>query len=394
MTTTSVIILSHQPGDWLGPCITSVVSQADEVIVIDNGSADRSVTLIAEPSGVRILRSEQNLGYAAGVNLGIRTSQGDLIALLNDDALAGPGWLESAASALTDELTACVVPKVIRLGWYREILLYDEHEARADQRRLGRRLLSVTSDGREVLSELLGAGVHELEGAGDTPAGHWRWTVPGVPFYAPVDDPSSCTVLLNGEPAPLGPVCRLLNKAGGYLLADGVLGDVGDESPDDGRWDSPSEPFFGSGTALVTRRDTIKRLGALAEPFFAYYEDADWCWRARLNGMTVRYDPNSIVEHRHSATSGGNNDFVARLARRNRAMTLIRNAPRSRAFAGARRALSGGDARERLEFLSKFAWAAKSRRELSLDWALNPTEIWDKWVNVGSDWDKSPARST
>lgn len=200
-------------------------------------------------------------------------------------------------------------------------------------------------------------------------------------------------VLINGEPAPPGPVCRLLNKAGGYLLADGVLGDIGDESPDDGRWDTPSEPFFGSGTALVTRRDTISRLGSFAEPFFAYYEDGDWCWRARLAGMSVRYDPSSVVEHRHSATSGGTDPFVVRLARRNRAMTLIRNAPWQRARVGARRALSEAGGRERIELLPKLAWAARSRRELSLDWALSPGEVWDRWVNVGSDWDEGPVRA-
>lgn len=122
MTNTSVIILSHQPGEWLEACITSVVEQADEVIVIDNGSAGRSVTHIAEPTGVRVVRSEQNLGYAAGVNLGIRSGQGDLVALLN------------------------------------------EHDSPADHRKLGRKLLSVTSGDREVLCKLLGAGVHELEG--------------------------------------------------------------------------------------------------------------------------------------------------------------------------------------------------------------------------------------
>lgn len=393
MTTATVIILSHQPGEWLEACITSVIEQADEVIVVDNGSAAGSVTRVAKPTGVRVLRSEQNLGYAAGVNLGIRSGHGDLVALLNDDAVAGPGWLNDAASALDDELTACVVPKVIRRGWYREIILHDEQDSPTDHRRLGRKLLSVTSRGRELLDKLLGAGVHQLEGKRESPAGLWRWTLPGAPFYAPLEDPSDDTVLINGEPAPTGPVCRLLNKAGGYLLADGVLGDIGDESPDDGRWDNPSEPFFGSGTALVTRRDTITRLGPLAEPFFAYYEDGDWCWRARLAGMTVRYDPSSVVEHRHSATSGGANPFVARLARRNRAMTLIRNAPWQRGQAGARRALSEAGGRERIELVPKLAWAARSRRELSLDWALTPGEVWDRWVNVGSQWDRGPVRA-
>ncbi len=393
MPTTSVVVLSHNPGEWLDACLGSAEQQADEVIMVDNGSLDRAASRIGHAHRARVVRSEANLGYAAGVNLGIRESSGDLIALLNDDAVAGPEWLSSAAGALSDPRVACVVPKVIRHGWYREIVLPDVHEAPGDHRDLGSRLLSVTSNGLEVLDRLLGPGVHQLEGSADGASGSWRWTVPCAPFYVPVEDPDADNVSINGEPAPPGPVCRLLNKAGGYLLDNGVLGDIGDESPDDGRWDKASEPFFGSGTALVTRRDVIDRLGGLAEPYFAYYEDADWCWRARLCGLTVRYDPSAVVEHRHSATSGGNSPFVNRLARRNRALTMLRNAPVSKAYVVTRRALAespGGT--EKLDLASKVVWAAAARRRLSRHWVFSPEEIWDQWVDVGSEWDRGPVR--
>ena len=393
VTSASVVILSHQPGEWLEACLNSVLAQAGEVIVIDNGSANRSASHIAERLGVTVIRSERNLGYAAGVNLGVGTSHGDLVALLNDDAVAGPDWIGAAADVLEDQRVACVVPKVVRHGRYREVTLSDEHDAPQDHRKLGRQLLSVTSDGKELLSELLGSGVHELEGHRGSPVGPWRWSVPGRPFYAPVEDQGS-VVLINGDPAPPGPVCRLLNKAGGYMLADGVLGDIGDGSPDDGRWDQPSEPFFGSGTALVTRRQTFERIGGFAEGYFAYYEDGDWCWRARLAGMTIRYDPRATVEHRHSATSGGRNEFVTRLARRNRVLTLIRNAPWERARAGARRALAEASGTEKLELLGRFAWAARSRQRLEKDRVLQPSAVWDQWVNVGSEWDTSPYRGS
>ncbi|HEX4863772.1 MAG TPA: glycosyltransferase family 2 protein, partial [Acidimicrobiales bacterium] len=286
MPNTSVVVLSQNPGQWLDACLDSAEEQADEVVVIDNGSPNRGASRIGETHGARVVRSETNLGYAAGVNLGIRESSGDIVALLNDDAVAGPEWLSSAAATLADPRVACVVPKVIRHGWYREVLLNDVHEAPRDHRDLGTRLVSVTSNGLEVLERLLGPGIYQLEGSVGTASGLWRWTAPRVPFYVPVENPDADKVVINGEPAPTGAVCRLLNKAGGYLLDNGVLGDVGDESPDDGRWDKPSEPFFGSGTALVTTRDAIDRIGGLAEPYFAYYEDGDWCWRARLCGLT------------------------------------------------------------------------------------------------------------
>ena len=393
MPTTSVVVLSQNPGEWLDACLDSAEEQADEVVMIDNGSPDRAASRIAEAHGTRVVRSEINLGYAAGVNLGISESSGDLVALLNDDAVAGPEWLSSAAATLADPRVACVVPKVIRHGWYREVVLPDVHEAPGDHRDLGSRLVSVTSNGPEVLERLLGPGIYQLEGSAGSASGLWRWTAPRAPFYVPVEGPDADNVLINGEPAPTGPVCRLLNKAGGYLLDDGILGDVGDESPDDGRWDKRSEPFFGSGTALVTTRDVIDRIGRLAEPYFAYYEDGDWCWRARLCGLTVRYEPSAVVEHRHSATSGGNNPFVNRLARRNRALTMLRNAPKSKAYTVSRRALTeSAGATEKFDVASKLVWAGASRRKLARHWVFSPDEIWAQWVNVGAEWDRGPAR--
>ena len=43
----------------------------DEIIVVDNGSADDSV-LVAERAGARVIRLERNLGFAAAVNRGIK----------------------------------------------------------------------------------------------------------------------------------------------------------------------------------------------------------------------------------------------------------------------------------------------------------------------------------
>ena len=71
-----------------------------ETIVVDNGSTDGSVRLVAEsfPS-VRLLVLEENTGFAKGNNLGIQQARGELIVLLNNDAIPAPGWLEHLARA-------------------------------------------------------------------------------------------------------------------------------------------------------------------------------------------------------------------------------------------------------------------------------------------------------
>lgn len=55
-------------------------------------------------------------------------------------------------------------------------------------------------------------------------------------------------------------------------------------------------PWVTGGCALV-RRDCFDRLGGLDEAYFLYYEDVDFCRRARAEGWTVWYDPGVVVTH-------------------------------------------------------------------------------------------------
>jgi GT2 family glycosyltransferase len=425
--TVTVVVLSRRPGDWLDPCLTSVTGAADEVLVVDNGSSDAAASVIADRHGVRVLRAATNLGYAGGVNLALRQVRTDLVALLNDDAVASPEWLPAAARALAVEDVAAVTPKVRFHGLYRQLVFDDEAwSAPGDPRVLGRQIHSVVvaggaaadgaaaggdgaggdgaggdgaggdgaggdGAGGDVIDRILGPGVHRLETDPVSPGRRWRWTVPGRPCFVPVATAED-VVVVDGATWPAGPVCRLVNKAGSYLRRDGVLGDHGAESPDDGRFDTPAESFFASGTALVARLETFARLGDLAEPFFAYYEDGDWSWRARLAGMRLLYDPAAVVDHRHSATSGGSaTAWVRHLAERNRTLTLVRNAPR-RVVAEAllRVARDGPMEGVRADVARHLRWALRSRVRLAAGWQVPPEEVWERWAGADTTWDDGP----
>jgi GT2 family glycosyltransferase len=54
-----------------------------------------------------------------------------------------------------------------------------------------------------------------------------------------------------------------------------------------------------SGTALVLRRTLWEELGGFAEPYFAYYEDAELSLRCWQRGLSVVYVPGGVVEHRY-----------------------------------------------------------------------------------------------
>ena len=86
----SVVVVSYRPGDWLPSCLKSVVSQADEVVLVDNGSKGFGAARLGWQVGARVLRLPSNTGFAPAVNLGVAACTGDLVGLLNDDAIAGP----------------------------------------------------------------------------------------------------------------------------------------------------------------------------------------------------------------------------------------------------------------------------------------------------------------
>ncbi len=392
----SVVIVSYRPGDWLAPCITSALPQADQVVVVDNGSSESEASEVAAALGAEVVRSPANVGFAGGVNLGLRRARGAVIGLLNDDAVAGTGWIETARSVLDDPEVAAVTPKVVLDGTFGEVVLDDEPWfAPGDARPLGRQVRSVTVGGSEVLEAVLGAGMHDLETAVvDGEPTRWRWTAGRRPFYVPLPGQGDGDdVAVDGEAVELRTTCRLVNHAGSYLEPHGVAGEYGLGAPDDGRFDHAAERFGFSATAPVMRASTLEHLGGMVPQFFAYNEDTDWCLRARLAGMKILYEPSASVRHRLSATSGGaSSPMVQFLAQRNSLLCLVRNAPLGVARAVLWRRLheDHGPALRRA-VISELPSALAARARMRRLRTTSRRAVWDRWAGVDNVWDDSPA---
>jgi glycosyltransferase involved in cell wall biosynthesis len=102
--TVSVIIPTFNRAQFVGEAIDSLLSQTrppDEIIVVDDGSTDHTIDVLAARYGSSIITITQpNAGLSAARNTGLRAATGDLLAFLDsDDSLPRPS-IERRAQAL------------------------------------------------------------------------------------------------------------------------------------------------------------------------------------------------------------------------------------------------------------------------------------------------------
>ena len=101
----SIVVPCHDNLAYTALCLESVARhtpEPHEVVVVDNGCSDATSDWCAA-RGARVVRSPVNLGFAGGVNLGLGAARGDVAVVLNNDALATPGWLAGLLGALARE---------------------------------------------------------------------------------------------------------------------------------------------------------------------------------------------------------------------------------------------------------------------------------------------------
>ncbi len=208
-----VIVLSWNGMGFLERCLSSLLRQTYphyHILMVDNASTDGSVAMVRQRfSRVEVIENDRNLGFAGGMNVGLRHAQGGIIVLLNQDTEVREDWLE----------------------WLVEAMESDE--------RIG----------------IVG-----------------------------------CKLLY--------PDGKTLQHAGGILTYPLAIGaHRGRGELDRGQYDAKSEVDFVTGAALGLHRALLEEIGLLDEGFFFYYEDADFCFRAKEAGYRVIYVPKAAAIH-------------------------------------------------------------------------------------------------
>ncbi len=76
-------------------------------------------------------------------------------------------------------------------------------------------------------------------------------------------------------------------------------------------FNAPEVMDYANGCALFIRSEVIRKIGFMDERIFIYFEEIDWCFRAKRAGYEVRFVPSAKVWHKVAATSGGKKSPVS-----------------------------------------------------------------------------------
>ena len=240
---TSVVIPNYNGIRYLKNCLLSLQKcegEDFEVIVVDNGSTDGSDLLPDSLKlNVRLIKLNENTGFAHAVNVGIREAKGEYVILLNNDTEVESRFVRKLTEAL-----------------------------KKNRKAFSASAMMVDMNNREV-----------LDGAGD--------------YY-----------------------CAL-----GWAFAYGKGKKT--EECDKGR-----KIFSSCGGACIYDKAKLEITGLFDELHFAYLEDVDLGYRARIAGFDNIYEPAAVVYHAGSGFSGSRyNEFKIKLSSRNSVYLILKNMP-------------------------------------------------------------------
>ncbi|GAB3653297.1 hypothetical protein GCM10027589_11360 [Actinocorallia lasiicapitis] len=143
MTSISVVICAFTDRRWddVHAAVASVRRQlhpAHEIILSVDHNEELFERLTESLPDVRVVRNAEGRGLSGGKNTGMSYASGDVVAFLDDDAVAAPGWLGAFAAAYSDE-------KVIGVGG-RTVSLWPGSPTAAELR-------AALEDGRRLLQD-------------------------------------------------------------------------------------------------------------------------------------------------------------------------------------------------------------------------------------------------
>src|SRR5262249_22278908 len=120
--TVSLVIVAYNAAHHLPACLDSLAridypADRHEVIVVDNGSSDKTRQLVRDRyPWVRLLPQERTLGFAEANNIGAAASSSECVAFVNADMHFASDWLREMVAAYDPSQSISCVSSLI-LDW-------------------------------------------------------------------------------------------------------------------------------------------------------------------------------------------------------------------------------------------------------------------------------------
>jgi len=115
-TTASIIVVTRNNADLLREALESILADTSrvprELIVVDNGSTDRTADIVAHAAVMASLPvthlAEPRVGLSRGRNAGVAAAHGEVLLFTDDDVLVEDGWADALVAPFADPSVAVV----------------------------------------------------------------------------------------------------------------------------------------------------------------------------------------------------------------------------------------------------------------------------------------------
>lgn len=322
----SIIAVNYNGSKDLPIFLESVSRQSYrnfELIIVDNGSKDNSIEIINHYQKIFkslcVIKSEQNLGFAAGNNYALPYCNGELLCLLNIDTKVDKEWLKELVDALSvDSSCAAVASKTLFFERFQDIeftstdnfsleidtlvesLKYKKYFIRHGKS--NKNLISSQNNKIIISLPIQKTPINFIcfKSTKKTSSINCKIGKNQSQFFTFAD--RELRLNINYTQDDVIDSSYIINNAGS-MTYNNMPGDRGIGEYDIGQYDSKSYVDFMCGVSVLLRRTAILDRKIFVSEFFAYYEDSELSRWLTSQGYKILYAPRSIVYHRHSATS-------------------------------------------------------------------------------------------
>ena len=339
----SIIIVNRDGSAHLPILIEALEEQTYsnfEVIFVDNASNDNSCTIMQNSNlHVKTIPLDRNYGFAEANNIGLDHSRGELLAVLNNDTRPNSTWLESLVNLMVRTPDAgAITPKLLFWTKFTSLRFESKHTFA-----INKRVLIDNLDYKKCFVDA-GDDTGEFVNAiniGDDFRIELKVPIHDTPLNFPIkgsvehqivklsNEFHALTIVATVEEKPITYQIGLhskrlgrhvINNAGSDISNNLQTFDRGMGEYDIGQYNSPQRISLFCGCAALIRRDALLGYELFPSEFVAYYEDSELSLRLQRNGMSIYYEPNSIVHHKHSSTSIERSEFWMTYVNRNRVL--------------------------------------------------------------------------